>query len=360
MLKLDSYVPSLRWRLAEYQALMRLRNEAKDRVVPFIVIPKPEYDFEKKRMKKTVQEQVEPFAKQFKKKWQMRPAWIDVQAEIETTRLSDGVLPIAYIFDELRTLSSNAVPVVCLTSPADIVTAVSAVVKADKRGLGLRVRLEHMMRAGCSSQIDELLRNLGASRSDTDLIVDLGAPNYEPYSEFALALQLALKNVGDLSSYRSFVLIGTAFPESLGIAKPGGELIRHDWSFYEELKKTLPPSSRLPTYGDCTTVSPSFNADIDFRKAKPAGKLIYTFGRRWIVRKGGAFVLNRAQMHDHCEHIVSKGYFRGSSFSDGDDYIEKCAQKSVKPTNQTRWKEVAISHHIMHVLEDLAIPAEPA
>ena len=85
----DTYVPSLRWRMGEYQALSRLSDEAKARVVPFIVVPEIEFDFEEWAPKKTVQEHVEPFAKRFKQKWGMRPAWIDVHPKINTEIMDD-------------------------------------------------------------------------------------------------------------------------------------------------------------------------------------------------------------------------------------------------------------------------------
>lgn len=36
------------------------------------------------------------------------------------------------------------------------------------------------------------------------------------------------------------------------------------------------------------------------------------------------------------------------------DYIAKCAKKTVGPSNQTRWKSVGINHHIMQVLSEIA------
>jgi T4 beta protein len=35
----DFYVPAVRWRTGEYQALLRLSDAAKDRIVPLITIP---------------------------------------------------------------------------------------------------------------------------------------------------------------------------------------------------------------------------------------------------------------------------------------------------------------------------------
>ncbi len=42
----ENYVSALRWRMAEYQALMRLRKCVKEMVVPQICVPEVEFDFE--------------------------------------------------------------------------------------------------------------------------------------------------------------------------------------------------------------------------------------------------------------------------------------------------------------------------
>lgn|SRR5690606_22200765 len=81
----------------------------------------------------------------------------------------------------------------------------------------------------------------------------------------------------------------------------------------------------------------------------------YTTSAAWEVRKDGAFNDNRAQMHGHCASIVASGKFNGASFSSGDDYIAKCSVRKEGPSNQTRWNEVAINHHITHVLGELAM-----
>ena len=47
-----TYVPALKWRQAEYQALLRLSDGAKSRIVPFLMIPPVEYDFEEEQPKR--------------------------------------------------------------------------------------------------------------------------------------------------------------------------------------------------------------------------------------------------------------------------------------------------------------------
>lgn len=349
----DAYVPSLRWRLGEYQALTRLTDAAKARVFPFIVVPEIEFDFEKWEPKKSLHEHVEPFAGRYKAKWNTRPAWIDVHPKIQAGIMDDGKLPIEHVFDALRSLGSNAVPVTSLDGTPAINAAVSAAVRQDGRGVGLRLRIAHLMKPGCKAGIDALLSSIGVPHAETDLIVDLGAPNYQPYTDFADGLIAAVGMLGDLRVYRSFVIFGSAYPESVTLDKPGGDLPRHDWLFYQALIRKLPNGARIPNYGDYTIVNPEFTPR-DMRKIKSGGKVVYTEPGHWHVRKGGSFRDNPAQMHDHCAYILSSGKFRGATFSEGDDFIEKCAKKLVQPSNQPRWKQVAISHHIMHALEDVA------
>ncbi|WP_457301929.1 beta family protein, partial [Phyllobacterium sp. P5_D12] len=274
------YVPSVRWRQGEYQALFRLSDQAKSFVVPFILIPEPEYDFEEAQPKKTVQEQVQTFPKRFQQKWGQRPAWIDVHANIATTPMLDGRMPMSFVFDGLRNDGASAVPVTSLDAPANVNALVAGIAAKDKLGVAIRVRLEHVMKSNFDARLKTLVTLLGLSSNQVDLIIDLGAPNFQPYDDFADALIAAMENVSDLEIYRSLVVIGSGFPQILAINKPGGHLPRHDWIFYKTLRSKLLGAGRIPTFGDYTIVHPEFSAQ-DMRLLKPAGKLVYTAGDTW-------------------------------------------------------------------------------
>lgn len=349
-----TYVPGLKWRMGEYQALHRLSDEAKRRVVPLLTIPPIEYDFEERKPKKTVQQHVAPFPKRFKLKWHPYPAWVDVDSSLQKTTMDSGLNVFAHVFTELRGFSAPVVPVASLDNDSEIVSTISDIIRFDRRGVALRARLAHIMRSTFSSEAKALLATLGATTSSTDLIVDLGTPGYEPYDVFALALISALERISTLSEFRSFVLIGTAIPDSLKeIDVPGGDVERHDWLFYTKLLELMPRKMRRPAYGDYTIVHPEFVA-LDMRKIKPAGKVVYTAPKFWAIRKGGSFRDNRGQMHGHCDYLTKAAYFRGETYSDGDETIMRCARHEIGPSSLTKWKEVGISHHIMHALEDLA------
>ncbi|MEQ8399383.1 MAG: beta family protein [Silicimonas sp.] len=350
----DMYVPALRWRLGEYQALARLTATAKNRIVPYVTIPEVEFDFELWQPKKTVQEHVHPFAARFNAKWGQRPAWVGVHPSISDKPMGDGRDIFSYVFEALRAFQANALPAAPLDAAPAMVASVAAIVARDGLGAAISIRLEDLMKPDARTRIEALAAAIGLSLDDIDLVIDLGAPNFEPYNAFAGALIAAMQKLGNLHDFRNFVVIGTAIPETFkDVAKGADQLPRHDWLFYQALLGKMPSGMRQPNYGDYTIVHPEF-APVDMRKIKSAGKLVYTTSNAWEVRKGGAFRDNPEQMHDHCASIVTSGTFSGAAFSNGDDYIAKCAIKTKGPSNLTRWKEVAINHHITRVLGDLS------
>ena len=350
----DMYVPALRWRMAEYQALLRLTTKAKGRVTPYFTIPEREFDFDSWEPKKSIHEHVHPFVARYEKKWGNRPAWIGVHPSIADGVMDDGRDILTYVFDGLRKFGAKAIPSIALDAASNFQSSIAAIIKQDSQGVAVAVRLEDLMKKDAFARVVAMCDSLAVDESEVDLVVDLGEPNFEPYEAFAIALISALRRLGDLNRFRNFVLLGTAIPETFkGVAKGQDELPRHDWLFFQTFLSKLPSGMRRPNYGDYTIVHPNFTPQ-DMRKIKSAGKIVYTTGKAWWVRKGGAFRGNEEQMHEHCAVLVGSGVFKGDDYSYGDDYIGKCAIMKAPPSNLTRWKDVAINHHVMQVLDDLA------
>ncbi|SFD70201.1 beta family protein [Methylobacterium sp. 13MFTsu3.1M2] len=352
----DSYVPSLRWRQGEYQALLRLAPSIKDRVVPLITIPPVEFDFELWKPKKSIHEHVYPFVSRYKSKWGLRPAWIALDPEIAAGRMNDGSHIFDFIFAGLRPKNHLAVPAVPLAADVATMDATSRAVAKDGQGAAVLLRIEDLMIGNPRKSIETFAANLDMSLDELDVIVDLRAPNFEPYAAFAKALVAALKRLGNLYEVRTIALLATAIPDSFAnIAKGSDEIPRHDWLFFKTFIGMLPPDMRRPVYGDHTIVHPDFKA-MDMRKIKAAGKIIYTTPESWATRKGGAFRDDPAQMHNHCKRVMAEPpfAFQGAAFSYGDKYIADCAAMVESPSNLSRWKDVCINHHITMATNDLA------
>ena len=352
----DTYVPALRWRQGEYQALWRLSPAVKRQVVPLITIPPVEFDFELWRPKKACHDHVQPFVARYQSKWGAQPAWIALDPAIASDQMNDGSHVFDFIFDGLRPNESLAIPALPLAADSMTMNAASRAITHDSRGAALLLRLEDLMTSNPRKAIENFAASLGIGLDELDVIIDLRAPNFEPYAAFAHALIAALKRLGNLHEVRNFVLLGTAIPDSFAqLAKGSDDIPRHDWLFFKTFVTLLPKGLRRPLYGDHTIVHPDFKAQ-DMRKVKAAGKIVYTTPDTWATRKGGAFRDNPSQMHVHCERVVTEPAFafRGKGFSYGDKYIADCAVMAESPSNLSRWKDVTINHHITTVADDLA------
>ena len=238
-----TYVPALRWRQGEYQALFRLTPAVKELVVPLITIPPVEFDFELWQPKKSIHEHVYPFVARFQSKWGPRPAWIALDPEIAGGRMNDGSHIFDFIFDGLRPKGNLAVPALPLASDSATMDAVSRVVARDGQGAAVILRIEDLMAGNPRKAIETFAANLSIPLDEVDVIIDLRAPNFEPYSAFAMALTAALKRLGNLYEVRTVVLVGTAIPESFStIAKGSDEIPRHDWLFSKPLLECCQPT----------------------------------------------------------------------------------------------------------------------
>lgn len=279
LMPLDSgiYVPALRWRQAEYQALLRLDESVKDRIVPFITIPPIEFDFEAGTLSKSVHEHVRPFVARYKNKWGCRAAWVALDESIATGRMDGGDHVFDYVLDGLRCHGGLAIPALRLDCPPEAKAAVARGVSFDRHGVGAVAKLEDLMQPDVRARVLALVTEVGARPDEADVIIDMGAPEYAPYEDFAEALVNVLLNFGDLHVFRNLVLIGTAMPDSMSsVGKGSGEIPRHDWLFYRILANRLLSGMRRPVYGDHTIVHPGFAATIDMRMVRPAGKVVYT------------------------------------------------------------------------------------
>jgi len=348
----NQYVPILKWRQGEYQALFRLDESQKDVIIPLLVIPPVEYDFEEECMKKTVQEHMETFPKRFNSKWGKRKALVDFHDSLEQALMDDGEAVISYTFEELRKYKCNAIPVISLARTENFVSRVKQVIADDQKGVAVRVTLQQLMEGNVNFRLDAIFNYVGASYEDIDLIIDLENPDqFEPYPAFSKAIVGLISKISHIKKFRSFAIIATSLKLS-AIKKPGGELIRHEWNLYKQLSADL-KDIRIPSFGDYAIETPAFS-ELDMRQIKPSGKIVYAGDNVWYVPKGGAFRGNEAQMKKHCQSIVDSSHWCGEKYSHGDQRIMDTLTGAEGSGNLSTWKQVGVSHHFVKVVEQLS------
>src|SRR4051812_34890347 len=113
------YVPILKWKLGEYQALSRLAPSVKDRITPLLEIPAVGYDFEKHRTSKSLDDHLSDFGRRLKSKWQARACFVDTKPIGALERLADGAHPLDRVLGLARAEGCQAIPAIGLSSDVD-------------------------------------------------------------------------------------------------------------------------------------------------------------------------------------------------------------------------------------------------
>ncbi|NQV34584.1 MAG: hypothetical protein HQ515_17960 [Phycisphaeraceae bacterium] len=171
-----------------------------------------------------------------------------------------------------------------------------------------------------------------------------------------MAIQAIVKRLPSLEKWRSFTLIGTSFPETMGGIKIGAEAVpRYEWRLYKLLVAGFKREGlRLPTFGDYAISHPRVLV-LDMRVVKPSATIRYTIDDGWYIVKG-------KNVRDHgfeqyrslSEKVLVSPHYCDSGYSWGDEYIMKCNNGSGKTGNLMVWRQVGTNHHVEKVIQDLA------
>jgi hypothetical protein len=349
------YVPCLRWKKGEYQALRFLQDHTKNDITPLIEIAEIGFDFETEEEVRTVDEHLEPFAKRLLEKWGYRWAFVDLKNIDPSERMKDGHHPVQYVFDDLRTKNAFVVPVTGISRDKAYQDAVRTVIALDKSGVCMRLPLSDLASDTFSLRLETLLQRLRVELSECHLVIDLEAPSFEPLDGFVNMVRALLKKIPDVKDWRTFTICGTSFPKSMGELSIGvHQLKRSEWLFYKAFLQSLGRDELKPAFGDYAIAHPEI-ANVDMRLVKPSATLRYTTDDAYYIRKGPNVRDNGKQQYiKFCAELLKSGFFLGTKFSDADEYIQRCARRRVPPGSLTRWRRVGTNHHLEKVVFDIA------
>ncbi len=348
------YVPILKWKQGEYQAIYRLADEVKDGLTPLFEIPPIGFDFETEESRSSIDDHIKDFGSRLKAKWQNRPCFVDVKYIDHTDRMVDGRHFIEAVFECAREEDCHAIPVVSLSTDLDSLTSTASVIHADNRGAALRLALVDFEHDNLSDEIRRVLDALGIASNQTDLLVDLESSYFQPLSVFTKTIANIVQIVPELINWRTFTIAGTSYPEKVsGLKKPFEDIERMEWLLYQKLILLL-GTTRAPAFGDYGVAHPKL-VELDMRKVKPFAKLRYTSNDFWHIAVGdNVRDHGYSQYQQLCQILVKRKCFDGRGYSAGDAYIADCAQGNEKTGNLSTWVWVSTNRHLTKVVNDLA------
>ena len=350
------YLPILKWRQGEYQALLRLKPNVKQALRPLFVVPPIEYDFEQKKPKKNAQEHVEALVDRLEKKWGTGLASLQLHESLHDELMNNGEGVPTHIFNQLLVSKTTIQPVIMFDYSDGYINKAVEYSKQKSCGLTIRITFETLADNDLMSNLNKWIDGYSLNRANIDIVVDYDtSAEYVPQDKLAFVTSMLILNIDKFASYRTIYLTGTTLDFSSVSTKSYVEQPREYWDFYKYFYKEKITAIPNLGFGDYVIEPPGFAPSLDMRKIKPAARIIYSTEDCWAISKGSAFRDNPAQMHTMCNDFVYKsGHFMGEKFSNGDMKIYECAHKQCGNGSLTTWKEAGISHHLSLIVHQLS------
>lgn len=323
------YVPIIKWKKGEQEALKELTDNIKDEIIPLIEITP---DFNETKLDSTL------------KSWENQYFYYDV-------------LPECYEDDDeiyfriLKKLDSKyVIPVLELEDDLDIISSAD---HCSSNGFALRITCDDADNDIITDSIDEISKTFDIG--NIDLILDMKEITNEKY----IVVKSILSDINNLQGFRNIILSSSSFPETLnGIERFELSTVnRDDWFFWKKCTDKLNPKFKINlVYSDYGIDIPKFVSFIP--GMSPLFKIRYTYDDKFIILKGQTIKkggLDKDSVSTLCNTLVSSEYFKGKDFSWGDNYIfEHSTNEAPSYGNLTTWIKVGANHHITFVINQLS------
>lgn len=368
MVTIKNYIPVLRWKKAERDALAGLDVKIRENITPLfeLIMPAPKRDkgdYNKilSDSKAVLQNNLPSTVEELSKCCPIDSSvFVDVH-------LIDGELRAAtlkqILDDALASAHATLIPVThiipVVSTDADMATRKVAINYASSSDNGLCIRIDryNLDDKDLAQVISDFVVQNKLDISKTDLLVDLGVVGE---SDDAKSLSVQLARLPSLNNWRTVILSGGAFPRDLSEFEKHShnQVIRHDWRVWNALRNTDLP--RKPLYSDYAIQHPIFYGQIP--GTNTSASVRYTDERQWEVSRGEGLRNKNGAGHQQypalAQLIIGQNYFKGADYSAGDKYIAERAADGTKTGNPTTWLKAGLNHHLTLTAKQIATSGE--
>jgi hypothetical protein len=331
------YVPILRWKLAEQNALRDLFPSSKSRLTPLIEIPE---------LRRVDAGMLTKCASSIALAWGDAPFFFDFGAHSSNV---PGEF-VGTFFDKARSIGLSAMPTIGLGAGAFYREAVTDVAKSDKRGMCLRVLRGDLVKSNFYQSLTNLVSSVRQEEAQIDLVIDL-----KIFRAIDSDLNKLLRLIPNVEKWRTLTVVAGAFPKDLtGYSVGQHELQRQEWIAWSAAVRGH-DLFRLPTFGDYTILHPHLAIPIPGMNI--SASIRYTAWDYWVVMRGEGLRnvggSGYAQYPANAELLTMRDDFSGPWYSAGDRYISEVAIKKDRTGSPTTWLQAGINHHLTFVVDQL-------
>lgn len=353
MFNTKHYIPILKWKAAEQQALEKLSDNEKNYITPMIqiIMPRPKIP-KKNETQKTLSEILEESIMTLKVKLpliadEILKFWGKGQAFIDFSLIDQSLRKKGFeeVLKSSKKLGLFLVPVISLNSDSNIQKKVVSLSNDNKSGLCLKLTYNDINdMANLAKRIKNFLNTYNYIEANIDLLID---------SQDVTSVKFSYLNqqIPNILSWRTFTFSCGSFPVDLTKMLLGKNYIqRNDWNNWITQRNSQ-GLIRVPAFGDYTILHPIYKEMYQF--FTPSASIRYTLKDKWLIMRGQKG--ENKQYLAYAQLLSKEPEFFGESFSYGDSYIvEKGKNLKGKPGNAKTWLIAGINHHLVCTIDQIA------
>jgi hypothetical protein len=350
------YIPMLRAKGAELRALELVAEPLRDSILPHVeLVPRPSIKTSSGQL--WSDSDFAEIALSTSRAWGFKRRII-----LDAVRLGDGPVAGRHPIDllvEQSDLEYPFVPVFVSTlgrSPEHDAAHRRAV---DHTGNGAAIRVERwQIEAGSAASIGtSLSAALGLPPSEVDLILNFGRVTSGELGGLIELGRLTVETLESSPEWRSVSIVSGGFPDSVGVVPPGQEGVvrRLDRELWLGVTASVGAASpRKIAYGDYGPLNAAGTEEaFDPRTMHMTVNLRYAADQGWLLIRGRSARRGYDQVRDLARRLVSRSEYKGASFSWGDAWIASAADDQGTTGNPATWLQVALSHQLALVVDEL-------
>lgn len=340
------YVPILRTKPAEWEALRTLPQDLRQLMVPCLEVLPAELDLVGLVTDEGLRPAINECARKIGRTWGMAPIFVDLSHLGPSLRSERGEHPVALLGQAAKAYRIRPIVTANLYADHDYLAALRDAVRARATRVALRLHYADLGKDDCVEGIESLLGALDVVPAETDFFVECGvvddnSPDYD----------WLCSRVPALMDWRRFVVSGGSFPRTLEGMGVGSRIrARYEWQHWQTWAFAPKPlRARIPNFSDYTIQHAVFYEPP--KRSNPSASIRYAAETYWAIMRGeairGEHSLGNQQYYGNAQLLCERQDFMGAQYSPGDRYIWEVANRIIGPGTPTTWITAGMVHHMV-------------
>lgn len=363
------YVPILKAKKGEFDALAHLSEKAIEQIVPWFDVPRLDENTRRKseeRSELPIEEFLNKTAANIAKIWAGKSIFMDFPRWATNAQTENGEHVIPYFRNRLELLGVVTNPAIEYTAWDDpvYVNAISGIRIENGQNFCVRLNMDVDTLEDMTDpdyfveRLSSIVEKTNIDVSQTYLLVDFGDVSSQSSSsnEIINKTTLAISLVQQCG-FSKIILAGSSLPAAINLAVKSqnstGLVLRKEMDAWRRL---ISKNQFLNiTFSDYGVRNPNAS-DESIPIPNANGKIRYTIDEQYFIARGNALNIGHKykQFNYLARNIIASGYYLGPNFSWGDERISYYSSAAAKGSgSQTTWIAIDTNHHIETVVMEI-------